>query len=114
MVLTVGCRPLRPGFDSRIWHFFLIKNAPMTPRFLQRSNPTSECKLCRLPPRLHGRVDIEVRLASDMEPNVNTRIRQRSMTEFLSKFGDISATTIHSNLRPVYGNKTLDRSTIQK
>ncbi|UYV73840.1 hypothetical protein LAZ67_11001074, partial [Cordylochernes scorpioides] len=50
----------------------------------------------------------------DMELNVNIRIRQRSVTEFLFKSGDISATTIHSKLQPVHGNKTLDRSTIQK
>ncbi|UYV82427.1 hypothetical protein LAZ67_21002059 [Cordylochernes scorpioides] len=49
-----------------------------------------------------------------MEPNVNTRIRQRSVTEFLFKSGDISATTIHSKLQPVYENETLDRSTIQR
>ncbi|UYV66603.1 hypothetical protein LAZ67_4002270 [Cordylochernes scorpioides] len=46
-------------------------------------------------------------------PNVNTRIRQRSVTEFLFKSGDISAKTIHSKLQPVYGNETLDIITIQ-
>ncbi|UYV77910.1 hypothetical protein LAZ67_15002803 [Cordylochernes scorpioides] len=46
--------------------------------------------------------------------NVNIRIRQRSVTEFIFKSGDISATTIHSKLQPVYGNETLDRSTIQR
>ncbi|UYV73813.1 hypothetical protein LAZ67_11000992 [Cordylochernes scorpioides] len=51
---------------------------------------------------------------SNMESNVNTRIRQRLVTEFLFKSGNISATTIHSKLQPVYGNKTLDRSTIQR
>ncbi|UYV71100.1 hypothetical protein LAZ67_8001714 [Cordylochernes scorpioides] len=51
---------------------------------------------------------------NDIEPNVNTRIRQRSVTEFLFKSGDISATTIHSKLQPVYGNETLDRSIIQR
>ncbi|UYV63999.1 hypothetical protein LAZ67_2006287 [Cordylochernes scorpioides] len=37
---------------------------------------------------------------SDIEPNVNTRIRQRSVTEFLFK--------------SIYGNETLNRSTIQR
>ncbi|UYV68991.1 hypothetical protein LAZ67_6001945 [Cordylochernes scorpioides] len=46
--------------------------------------------------------------------NVNTSIRQRSVTEFLFKSGDISATTIHSKLQPVYGNETIDRCTIQR
>ncbi|UYV84922.1 hypothetical protein LAZ67_X004022 [Cordylochernes scorpioides] len=39
--------------------------------------------------------------SGDMEPNMNTRIRQRLVTEFLFKSGDISATTIHSKLQPV-------------
>src|SRR5215510_4540516 len=51
---------------------------------------------------------------ADMEPEVNTRIRQRSVSEFLFKSGDISATVIHSKLKTVYGNETLDRSTIQR
>ncbi|UYV84778.1 hypothetical protein LAZ67_X003467 [Cordylochernes scorpioides] len=34
------------------------------------------------------------------EPNVNARIRQRSVTEFLFKSGGISTTTIHSKLQP--------------
>ncbi|UYV84507.1 hypothetical protein LAZ67_X002409 [Cordylochernes scorpioides] len=37
-----------------------------------------------------------------------------SGTFFLFKSRDISATTIHLKLQPVYGNETLDRSTIQR
>ncbi|UYV71086.1 hypothetical protein LAZ67_8001666 [Cordylochernes scorpioides] len=44
------------------------------------------------------------------EPNVNTRIRQRSVTEFLLKSGDISASTIHFSQYM----ETLDRITIQR
>ena len=48
-----------------------------------------------------------------MESQISTRIRQRSVIEFLFNSGDLSATVIHSKLKPVYGNETLDRSTIQ-
>ncbi|UYV80851.1 hypothetical protein LAZ67_19001986 [Cordylochernes scorpioides] len=45
--------------------------------------------------RFHQAISSMEKRYQDMEPNVNTRIRQRSVTEFLTKSGDISATTIY-------------------
>lgn len=49
-----------------------------------------------------------------MDREVDVRLRQRSVMEFLFKTGDDSATSIHRKLLPVYGEDTLDRSSIQR
>ncbi|UYV82034.1 hypothetical protein LAZ67_21000526 [Cordylochernes scorpioides] len=53
-------------------------------------------------------------LSPDVETHAGTTGVLENVLEFLFKSGDISATTIHSKLQPVYGNEILDRSTIQR
>ncbi|UYV78656.1 hypothetical protein LAZ67_16002305 [Cordylochernes scorpioides] len=54
------------------------------------------------------------RSTSTVRPEVNIRIRQRSVLEFLFKSGYISATVIHSKIKSVYGNEAMDRGTMQR
>ncbi|UYV71166.1 hypothetical protein LAZ67_8001972 [Cordylochernes scorpioides] len=48
----------------------------------------------------------------DLRTSLFQEGKQRSVIKFVLKSGDISAATIHSERPLVYGNKTLDRSTI--
>ncbi|UYV76669.1 hypothetical protein LAZ67_14001664 [Cordylochernes scorpioides] len=111
-------------------HIWWNAKPPLTPGWLKhamvrcKTRHRRESRLKSLPNRnlvQHYKLNlnsvtnanISYKLICDTKPNMNTRIRQPSVTEFPFKSGDISATTIHSKLQPVYGNEKLDRSTIQ-
>ncbi|UYV68414.1 hypothetical protein LAZ67_5004261 [Cordylochernes scorpioides] len=74
-------------------------------------------KLCRLPPRLHGRVDIEVRLASGVLDRLRflpiKKMDQRTCTKFCVK-NEIKCADAFRMLTVAYGEATLDQSNVYR
>ncbi|UYV71057.1 hypothetical protein LAZ67_8001561 [Cordylochernes scorpioides] len=98
-------RPVYYNVSDLVWIFIPVRKVGLSEKLLKKYfgpyNITKKISDVNYEP-------------SDMEPNENPRIRKRSVTEFLFKSSDISATTIHSKLQPVYRNETLDINTIQR